>query len=78
MNIINNAIKFSHNGSITINLWMEKKKIHFKIVDTGIGIPEDQLKKIFENFKQVDDVYVKSQEGIGLGLAISKKNLRES
>lgn len=72
-NLINNAIKFTETGSITLNVKMQSKKIIFEVIDTGVGIPEEQLNQIFESFKRVDDFYVKSQEGTGLGLAISKK-----
>ena len=83
VNIIGNAIKFTNKGGISIfvenplldykYLSQNKVCVLFKIKDTGIGIPEDQLDKIFENFTQVNHSKSIKYGGTGLGLAISKK-----
>ncbi|NRA55466.1 MAG: response regulator [Gammaproteobacteria bacterium] len=75
-NLIGNAIKFTNNGSVS--LFMEyrehpRKSIVFKVVDTGIGIAEDQLEGIFKSFQQVDGSTSRQYGGTGLGLAISKE-----
>lgn len=73
LNIVNNAIKFTEGGGVTIKLFSDDTGVTFEVIDTGIGIAPDNLKLIFEDFTQVENTYIKSQEGTGLGLAISKK-----
>ncbi len=72
-NLINNAIKFSPNGgTVTIRLKDVGEYIQAEVEDTGIGIPEDKLDKIFERFYQVDGSSRRQFGGMGLGLAIVK------
>ena len=80
-NLLNNAFKFTHRGSIEFgyNFASDRgkdkngKEIEFYVKDTGIGLSEDQKKYIFERFRKVENEKVKIYEGTGLGLAISKK-----
>ncbi|MDL5501610.1 MAG: HAMP domain-containing sensor histidine kinase, partial [Candidatus Methanoperedens sp.] len=72
-NIVENAIKFTITGEIIIKGEMDTEKVHIAISDTGIGIPEDKLKKIFDRFYQVDSSDKRKYGGTGLGLWISKK-----
>jgi len=77
-NLIGNAPKFTESGEIELSLDVEEEKddkikIHAKIRDTGIGIPEDRLSAIFEPFKQVDGSTTRKYGGTGLGLSICKK-----
>jgi PAS domain S-box-containing protein len=72
-NLINNAIKFTNIGGITISLTAEAEKMIIKVYDTGIGIPLHNLGLIFEEFRQVSEGYGRSFEGTGLGLTITKK-----
>jgi PAS domain S-box-containing protein len=77
INLINNAIKFTHQGGITVNCLPDKitsKQIvvRFSISDTGIGIPPEELEGIFTPFRQVDNSIGRSYFGSGLGLSISK------
>lgn len=72
-NLIHNAIKFTFYGSITVSLESNNGSFIIKVKDTGIGIPEESLKLIFEEFRQVSEGYARSFEGTGLGLAILKK-----
>ncbi|MGC9120443.1 MAG: ATP-binding protein [Sulfurihydrogenibium sp.] len=71
-NLIDNAIKFNkENGYVNIELYQEEQGVILKIEDSGIGIPEDKLEKIFEKFYRVDEsrgVY----SGSGLGLSLVK------
>lgn len=74
INLMNNAIKFTHEGSITLKATLLKTKknvanIEFKVIDTGIGIPEEKQAHIFDEFYQVNQVI---REGSGLGLTITK------
>ena len=77
MNIIGNAIKFTEEGHIVVEvkkLAEEDKRVllHFSISDTGIGIPEDKIEKIFESFTQADSSTTRKYGGTGLGLSICK------
>jgi two-component system, sensor histidine kinase ChiS len=73
LNILSNAIKFTEkNGTIFVNLYDLGNKIQLSIKDTGIGIPEDKLDKIFERFAQVDKSLSRRSEGSGIGLALVK------
>ncbi len=78
INLINNAIKFTSEGSITISLSCDKIEenkalVNFEIADTGIGIKEDKLEHIFDTFKQADESITRKYGGTGLGLAISRQ-----
>ena len=77
-NLTSNSIKFTEKGSVSINVTLESKKenvhkIRVEISDTGIGISEENLQKLFNYFSQVDNSSTKSYAGTGLGLAISKE-----
>ena len=77
INLINNAIKFTRKGSITLTIdYKEIENIdclYCSVKDTGIGIKEENLNKLFKNFSQADSSITKEFGGTGLGLAISKK-----
>jgi signal transduction histidine kinase/DNA-binding response OmpR family regulator len=75
-NLINNAIKFTHDGTVIVRLstthYKESILITCTITDTGIGIPEDRIKSLFNSFSQVDASTTRECGGTGLGLAICK------
>jgi len=71
-NLISNAIKFTENGHIRIGTRVKDNIITFFVEDTGIGIPKDKLKIIFDKFIQVDASSKKEHQGTGLGLSIAK------
>lgn len=72
MNILENSIKFSKkDGQIDIKMRLEKEKIIVEIKDYGIGMDEEECKKIFDRFYQVDKSH--KEKGTGLGLAIVKR-----
>ncbi|WP_127844669.1 PAS domain S-box protein [Psychroflexus aestuariivivens] len=80
MNLINNAIKFTEDGSIELKIEnlsksKDKAKIRFSVTDTGIGIAKENQKKIFNAFIQEDTSVTKKYGGTGLGLAISDQIL---
>ena len=72
-NLIENAIKYNkEDGTIDIAIKKEKHRCEFLVKDSGIGIPEDQLDRIFERFYRVDKSHSKEIGGTGLGLSIVK------
>jgi len=78
LNLMTNAVKFTSEGEIQLKLQVEKAeeqriKLLVTISDTGIGIPEDKLDKIFDVFHQVDNSTTRKFGGTGLGLTISKQ-----
>jgi signal transduction histidine kinase/HAMP domain-containing protein len=72
-NLINNAIKFTENGSVTVSARCISKAIEFEVKDTGIGMPGDMLPSIFQMFRQLDSSNTRSYGGSGVGLYIVKK-----
>lgn len=73
INLTGNAIKFTETGSVAIEVSKAKNGIEFSIVDTGIGIPEDKLQTVFENFTQANASDTRKHGGTGLGLSISRQ-----
>lgn len=76
-NLFNNAVKFTDSGGVTINVLVVDEspthtKIKFNIIDSGIGISQSNLKKLFQSFSQVDSSTTRLYGGSGLGLVISK------
>lgn len=73
-NIISNAIKYSpEGGTITFSLIQQEEQIVISVSDEGVGIPNDQVGKIFERFYRVDKARTRKLGGTGLGLAIAKE-----
>lgn len=73
LNLLSNSIKFTKpGGNIYINIYDNIDSIILSIKDTGIGIPKDKLKMIFERFMQVDSSLQRENEGSGIGLALVK------
>lgn len=73
LNLINNAARFTEQGSIKLSVHPADGNILFQVEDTGIGIPPEKLPYLFSEFFQVDSSVRRSRGGAGLGLAISKK-----
>ena len=76
-NLIGNALKFTQQGTvmITVRYLAGKQRLEFKISDTGVGIPEENIPKIFEKFRQGERHSGMEHGGVGLGLYIVKKYL---
>jgi PAS domain S-box-containing protein len=72
-NLIDNSIKYTPSGEISINLTNKNNYAKVEVTDTGIGIAEEYLKDIFEPFTQEEQGYTRKFEGAGLGLALVKK-----
>lgn len=78
LNLVGNAIKFTEWGSVSVTLRMHKQSgeqllAELVVTDTGIGIPEEKLKTIFESFTQADEGTTRKYGGTGLGLSITKR-----
>ena len=81
MNLLSNAIKFTDEGFVELRVNLIENRptsvsLRFEIIDTGIGIPEDELPTIFDRFSQVDDSHTRKVGGTGLGTAISSDLVR--
>jgi len=73
INLIGNAVKFSHRGHVlTRIIKLSGNQLRFEIQDNGIGIPADDIPRVFEVFEQVENGHHSNMSGTGLGLAISK------
>jgi PAS domain S-box-containing protein len=77
-NLLSNAAKFTDKGEISVSVSSKKldgirHRIYFEVKDTGIGIPEDKMSRLFQPFTQVDSSTTRRYGGTGLGLAITKK-----
>ena len=73
INLINNAQRFTAQGSVTFCAFANDNDVIFQVADTGIGIPQDQIHLIFEEFFQVDYSLSRANGGAGLGLAITRR-----
>jgi CheY-like chemotaxis protein len=76
-NLVGNAVKFTEKGGVHVGVGLEEGRdrrfIRFEVRDTGVGVPEEKRKEIFEEFVQADSTHARKFGGTGLGLAISKR-----
>jgi signal transduction histidine kinase len=73
VNLISNAIKFTLEGSVLLELYNDEENLYVSVKDSGIGISEDDMNRLFNDFTQLENVIQKSHRGTGLGLSLSKK-----
>jgi signal transduction histidine kinase len=73
MNLAGNALKFTKQGQVEISVERRNGLLRYRVSDTGIGIPPDQLERVFGEFRQVDAAITREFGGTGLGLSITKK-----
>ncbi len=85
MNLLTNAVKYTHEGSVTLAIneaerTDDRVKIHVEVRDTGIGIKEEDMSRLFESFERLDVVKNRNIEGTGLGMSITTRllNLMDS
>jgi PAS domain S-box-containing protein len=72
-NLTRNAIKFTDAGDVRVVVLQVEEGLRFEIHDTGVGIPEDELHKLFKDFSQLQHTTAQNMEGTGLGLSITRK-----
>jgi signal transduction histidine kinase/DNA-binding XRE family transcriptional regulator/ActR/RegA family two-component response regulator len=78
-NLVENACKFTSTGSISVQAWAlpalspDTVRVFFDVADTGIGIPDQEQKSLFDPFIQFNENYVRHRRGVGLGLSICKR-----
>jgi PAS domain S-box-containing protein len=73
LNLISNAVKYTQDGSVTVSSAAQNGEVHFVVSDTGVGVAEDHLEKIFEPFWQVEQTTTRRAGGTGLGLAVTRQ-----
>lgn len=73
INLISNAIKYSENGIVSLSIDKVEDRYRIRVKDDGVGIAEENLKNIFDEFRQIDGTYTRKVGGTGLGLSITKK-----
>jgi signal transduction histidine kinase len=76
LNLLGNACKFTDQGSVTLKVVPTETQVQFVVADTGIGIAQQDLAKLFQDFTQVDPSPTRKHGGTGLGLAISRRLAR--
>ena len=80
LNLLTNAVKYTHEGSVTLNIeakerMSDKVKLYVEVKDTGIGIKEDDMDRLFESFERLDVTRNRNIEGTGLGMSITTRLL---
>jgi signal transduction histidine kinase/CheY-like chemotaxis protein len=76
LNLLSNAFKFTFDGAITVRLRADDAAVYLEIADTGIGIADDHLPRLFERFHRIEGVRSRSHEGSGIGLALIQELVR--
>lgn len=73
LNLLSNAIKFTEQGSVLTKITVDDNQFLFEVRDTGIGIREEDMDKVFEKFRQIDGSLTREKGGTGLGMALVKE-----
>lgn len=73
LNLLSNAFKYSNEGEIGIDIRQSDGMVHVAVSDTGVGIPADQVDRIFDRFYRVENTGGRSQEGTGIGLSMVRE-----
>ncbi len=72
VNLCDNALKFTHNGEVSLGVELIPGYLQFFVKDSGVGVPQEKHHLVFERFRQVDEGLTRNYDGIGLGLPIAK------
>jgi signal transduction histidine kinase len=73
LNLVGNALKFTRQGRVGVSVERDGDLLRYRVSDTGIGIPADQMDAVFAEFRQVDATTTRDYGGTGLGLSITRK-----
>ncbi|MGW5582165.1 SpoIIE family protein phosphatase [Micromonospora chokoriensis] len=73
LNLLSNALKFTFDGAIRVRLRAEQGRAVVTVVDTGIGVPAEEMPRLFERFHRIDNARSRSNEGSGIGLALVRE-----
>ena len=73
MNLAGNALKFTRRGRVDMDVRLDGEWLVYRVADTGIGIPKDEVENVFAEFRQVDAAITREYGGTGLGLSITKR-----
>ena len=73
LNLVSNAFKYTREGFIRVNILETNNHVELSVADTGVGIPEDHVEKVFDRFHRIENLQGRSQEGTGIGLALVKE-----
>ena len=73
INLFSNAVKYTEHGSVTVRVRERESALLLEIEDTGIGIPEKDQPKLFQDFYRVESADINAVEGVGIGLALSRR-----
>ncbi len=73
INLVSNALRYTHEGSVTLKAWHQDKRVYVSVIDTGIGIAEADLPNVFERFWRADRSRNRNSGGTGLGLTICRR-----
>ncbi|RKH82415.1 response regulator [Corallococcus sp. AB032C] len=76
LNLISNAVKYTYHGEIRVSLQWEDAQAVLRVEDTGVGIPEEELPRVFERFYRVRVTQGRSHEGTGIGLALVQELMK--
>jgi PAS domain S-box-containing protein len=76
LNLVSNALKFTFDGSIAVSLESRADHVELAVTDTGTGIPEDEVGRLFERFHRVEGSRARTHEGSGIGLALVQELVR--
>src|SRR5207245_11550524 len=73
MNLAGNALKFTRRGRVDMDVRLDGEWLVYRVADTGIGIPKDEVENVFAAVRQVDAAITREYGGTGLGLSITKR-----
>jgi signal transduction histidine kinase len=72
VNLLSNAVKYTKQGGVTVSLGRDGDRVRLDVADTGIGIPQDALPHLFQEFYRASNAKAVEESGTGLGLSIVK------
>lgn len=71
MNLLSKQLNITEaDGKISVNIYSDKENVYITVSDTGIGIPEEKINKIFERYEQIDNKLTRNFNGSGIGLSL--------